>query len=198
MYVVQAVVPRQVSRVLLMLATIALVLASLPLAANADEPDESGKSHDLVLQAISFVVNTPRNREMIAGRIEDALEAPDKSDTDLTKVQQAGQALRAGDLRTTCQLLQEAIGAHGYTGVNAPAPIRETLPAPATGVQTGTHVVVDPLTPNRTPDSGDIAVLTVSGLAVAPGLLMVRRDRHRHTIRLGSDTQTSGKARPVP
>lgn len=183
MNIAQAVVSRQVSRVLLALAAIALVLTSLPLAANADEPDESGKSHDLVLQAISFVVNTPGNQEMIAERIEDALEAPDKSGTDLTKVQQAGQALRAGDLRTARQLLQEAIGARGYTGVNAPAPIRETLPAPATGVQTETHVVLDPLTPSRIPDSGGIVVLTISGLAIAAGVLMLHGDRHRHTIR---------------
>ncbi|WP_433249524.1 hypothetical protein ACQPYK_02525 [Streptosporangium sp. CA-135522] len=95
MNIAQAIVPRRLSRVILMLDAAVLILAALSLAANADEPDESDESHDLVLQAISFVLNTPENREAIAERIEDALEAPDKSGTDLAKVEAAGQALRA-------------------------------------------------------------------------------------------------------
>lgn len=55
------------------------MLALIPAVAWAHDDEEAGRSYDLVRQAIALIVNTPRDVELIADKIDDALGAEDPS-----------------------------------------------------------------------------------------------------------------------
>lgn len=111
-----------------------------PGLAHEDEA-ESGKSGDLVRQAIALIVNTPDDLEAIQDKIDDATKAKDPSGVDLALVARAETAFEDGDLHKTRALLEQSIGAQPHLNVDAaePRPIRETTPT--TTAPTGTATV---------------------------------------------------------
>ncbi len=78
----------------------------------------------LVRQAIALIVNTPDNTMSIQDKIDDALKVEKKEGVDLALVQQAKQALAAGDLHQTRTLLARSIGAQPHLSGGTVPPIR--------------------------------------------------------------------------
>lgn len=159
----------------------AVVLLSPPAWANEEESDESAL---LVQQAISLLANenTP---EMVLERIEDAREAPITEGVDLALVSRAA-ALVAPVARQNKQVLPDGVKAQvrrlleqsvGSPEASAPADM-------ATGIETGTRLVLDEYRPARgVSDRGDAVLLTLSALAILLGLVLAHRLRPHHTLR---------------
>ncbi len=157
-------VVRRVGAGVLLLA----VLVWLAVPAWADEPGESDQASVLVRQAIALTVETPDDTMQIQDKVEDALKVDDKEGVNTALVEQASSALAAGDLHQTRNLLERSIGARPHlSGGDVPA-IRETSTLGsgglATGEQTGTNVVTDPLAPRRAMGGGQWAALAASVL----------------------------------
>jgi hypothetical protein len=144
----------------------AAMLALTPGNAWAHGGGDSDKSLVLVRQAIALIVNTPANMDAITDKINDALDAADKSNVNLTFVQRAKDSMDSNDLHQVRRLLEAAIGARVHTGRADPVPIGNALPL--VGTDTGTLDVADPM-PGRGPLSGGDWVLLA--LALAVGLL---------------------------
>jgi len=72
-----------------------LILGLVPGNASAHGGDDSNQSLVLVRQAIALIVNTPDDTATIADKVKDALNAEDKSNVDLSLVQQAKDMLAA-------------------------------------------------------------------------------------------------------
>ncbi|MDP4014516.1 MAG: hypothetical protein U0990_07955 [Candidatus Nanopelagicales bacterium] len=148
---------------------------------ESDEHAESGESRDLVIDALAHLANDrPGHFEAIAEKIEDALEAPDKSGVDLTKVAEAEEALEAGDMVAVRALLQSSI-----------APITE----PVVGDETGTTAMLDSLS-GRTEWGGAAAALAaLSAAAIVAGLLLAYRWRPRKSLEDLRESLTEGEPR---
>lgn len=134
---------------------------------------DSDQSRVLVLDALAYLANKPTGyMDDVNDKVGDALDAPDKSGVDLTRVAAAKQALAAGDMADMTRvraLLQAAV-----------------LPptAPAVGQDTGTTVVADPM-PGRTAWTGlNITLITLSGAALLIGLGLARRWRPARPLRV--------------
>lgn len=171
----------------LVAAVVAAVLALWAGPAAADEQGESDEARVLVLQAIALIVNTPDDMHMIEERVNDALQAPHKEGVDMASVEQAAQALEAGDLQRTRELLQTAIGAGPFVGSGAPKPIGETSgepgrPAFAVGAEAGTTVVLDDYTPDKGLNGGEVVMLVLSVAVLAVGAWMAWRFRPPETV----------------
>lgn len=156
--------------------------------AHADE-EEPHQSNVLVLEAIALITNKAAPATITA-RLEDALTAPDKSGTDLTRVRQARSLVDRGDqadLNRARQLLLGATNvrfATGYGAVPAPGQAGTDRPPYATGAETGTTAVLDEFTPRRgISDTGDVVLLSIAVLAVAVGMLLAHRWRPHDTLR---------------
>lgn len=168
---------------------LAVGLLLLPRAALADE-EMSDQAQVLVLQAVALIANKAP-ADAVAERIQDALQAPDKSGTDLAKVRQAQPLVRAGatpsDLTQAQALLTGAIDirfATGYGDIPQPGEVGQDRPPYATGAETGTTAVLGEFAPRRgISDRGDVALLILAGLAIGLGLVLAHRWRPPDTLR---------------
>lgn len=145
------------------------LLAVAPAAATAHGEDDPATAFDLVRQAIALIVNTPNHQDTIADKIDDALMASDTSNVQLPLVQQAKDAMEAGDLHQTRRLLEQSIGARVHTGNADPVPIGEA--PPAAGADTGTLAAIDAI-PGRHGLTGEDWVLLAVSLAIGLGGLV--------------------------
>lgn len=159
----------------------ALMLIVAPAVAFAHGDGEPTGAVDLIRQSIALIVNTPDDTDKITDKINDAAETPDTTGVNLPLVEQAQDALAAGDLHRTRTLLEQAIGARMHTGDADPVVIGN-VPPPAAGEDTGTLAAIDAL-PGRSGLHGrDWTVLGISiVLALAGALLSVRLRPHPST-----------------
>lgn len=165
-------------------ALFALLVGAGPAA--ADKPGESDESHHLVREAIALIVNTPGDMKGIEEKIVDALEAPKQQGVSLDLVQEAAALFPTEDMHQVRALLERSVGAQPHRGEGDPLPIGETRGMPgiamATGAQTGTDVVIDPLAPDRELSGGDwLGLVGLVALAAVGGLLAAQlRPRLHH------------------
>ena len=168
-----------------------MVLVAVGGPATADTPGESDESAHLVREALALIVNTPGNMTAIEEKIDDALKAPKQDGVDLGLVTEAKAAFPPRDMHDVRVLLERSIGAQPHRGPRDPLPIRQTRGSPgmkmATGTETGTDVVVDPLAPDRSRSAGDWFALSAFGVVAAVGVWLAIRFRprphHYETVR---------------
>lgn len=158
---------------------VAVSLLANAAAAAADEPGESDEASVLVRQAIIFAAQESPDPMVVLEKVEDALEVDNQEGVDITLVEQAAEALEAGDVTEARSLLEQSIGAAPATG-DEPNPIGHT-PVGATGAEPGDELVADPLPADRDIDGGDVALLAVSGALAAIGVWLALRYRPRHS-----------------
>jgi len=154
---------------------VAALIALAPATAWAHGDDEAADAFTLVRQAIALIVNTPGNQMAIADKIDDALAAEDTDNVQVPLVQQAKDALAAGDLHRTRSLLEAAIGARVHTSTADPVPIGQ--PAPVTGEQTGTLATVDAISGRHGLTGTDWILLATSLVVAAAGIALSTRLR---------------------
>ncbi|MDD1478572.1 hypothetical protein [Arthrobacter sp. H16F315] len=104
-------------------------------------------------------------------KIDAALAAPDQAGVSVAELQEAKAALKTGNAVQGRALLQKSI-----TGALS------TL-KPATGDETGTTVVLDPLPPRGGLAGADWGFLTVSMLAILTGLWLAYVFRPQENVR---------------
>jgi hypothetical protein len=161
------------------------VLASAP--AWAHEGEESASAHDLVLQAVAYMVNTPGDLESIEDKVKDAQDSEDTSGVRMALVRQAESALEVGDLARARDLLQRSIGAHADLSGTDVQHILQTSPGQrsvtlATGEEAGTRVVTDEQPGRGGLTGSDAALLVVAGVLAAGGILLSIRYRPAHSV----------------
>lgn len=174
--------PGQRLRVGVLTTTALLVLAGVPGLAQANTGMGSSEARVVVQEAIAFIANGA-GPAVVLERIDDVLKAPDKAGVDLARVEQA-QALVAGL-------------AAGATPTQVAAALRQarellagavTPAAPgagfATGIETGTTVVLDEFRPAwGVRDAGGAVLLGLALVSVLLGLVLARRLRPPDSVR---------------
>lgn len=177
--------------VAVLLAVMGLVLlGATPASANEEETEEAQL---LVLQSVALIANGAP-KEAVIERIEDALEAPDPSGTDLDAVDEAlalveESSASAGpegfeEARTLLVGAVDARFATGYGEIPGPDEVGEGEAPYATGAETGTTAVLDELRPTwGISDRGDLVLLVLSVLAIGAGLYLAHRWRPHDSIR---------------
>lgn len=182
------------------LAAVAVVAVGAPALAHGGE-DLSDRGLVLVRQAIAMIVSSPGDVGEIGERIAAAQAAPDPSGVDLELVDQAADALGAGDLQQTRLLLERSIGAApvGAAPAETAAPGQDTAgdtagqepseadPSAAaegagegemaTGAAPGGTVISEPLDPRPRLDATDWTLLAGSLVVGLVGVWLVARDR---------------------
>lgn len=168
--------------------------------ARAHEGAESDRAADLVRQAIALVVNEPTKLADAREKIADARAAKDQTGVDASFLEPADGALAAGDAHQGRAFLEAAVGARPHTGTADPAPIRETTTAlgdepaapagiategtppmrMATGAESGTEVVTEPLDARPHLNGGDWALLFGSLVIGLFGVYLGLRFRPAH------------------
>ncbi|MGW5723390.1 hypothetical protein ACWEVP_44990 [Amycolatopsis sp. NPDC003865] len=157
-------------------AVLLLVLPAVP--ATADE-EESTHSSELVEQAIALIANEGGD-ERVAERIDDALKAPDKEGVDLAKVGQAREVVEAPGEESAATAQARVLLLDSLGGKLPSAPEGEHQ---ATGIETGTSVVLDEYKPARgVSDGGDAILLGLSLVVLLGGLYLAWRLRPRHSV----------------
>jgi hypothetical protein len=129
----------------------------------------------LVQQALGHLVHDPGNIGPALEKIDAALAAPDQDGVSVAELEQAKAALQTGNSTQGRVLLQESIS------------VALSTLRPATGEETGTTVLLDPLPPRSGLTGADWGILTVSMLAVLTGLVlayMFRPAENVHELRL--------------
>lgn len=150
-------------------------VVSVWLAAFAAPPalaheGDSDQASVLVLQAIGIIVNKPGDMDTIGDKVDDALKAPHKEGVNLTRVQAAKDVLDNGNMDQARTLLQQSLQVGG--------------PMQATGEETGTTVVHDPLNPRGHLATGDWILLAISVLATLLGAWLAVRYRPPQSVRV--------------
>lgn len=161
---------RTCAAVLLSCLFLAGGVVSAPLA-SAHEGDPSSEGYLLVQQALGHLVHDPGNVGPALEKIDAALAAPDQDGVSVAELQQARTALQAGNSAQGRALLQESI-----------TMALSTL-KPATGGETWTTVVLDPLPPRGGLTGADWVSLTVSVLAILTGLVLAYVFRPHKNLR---------------
>lgn len=149
-------------------------VVSAPVA-SAHEGDPSSEGYLLVQQALGHLAHDPGNLGPALEKTDAALAAPDQDGVSAADLQQAKAALQAGNSAQGRALLQQSIT------------VALSTLKPATGDQTGTTVVLDPLPPRGGLTGADWGFLTVSVLAVLTGLFLAyvfRPDKNVRELRL--------------
>lgn len=164
------------------------LLATAP-AAYAHGGDESKEGYILVQQALGHLAHdtSMTGIDLAMEKVDDALAAEDQDGVAVAQVEQAKQALDAGQVGQARTLLQSSI--------------KQALSelAPAMGEETGTTVVV-PALPGRNALTGrDWGFLTASLIFLLAGLGLAFRFRPSDNIRelrrrLGPNTTVAGPA----
>jgi hypothetical protein len=147
------------------------LLAFVPVPAWAHGDEDNPRAFDLVRQAIALIVNLPTHTDEIEDKIKDAAESEDTSDVQVPLVEQAMEALDAGDLHRTRALLEQSIGARVHTGDADPVVIGK-VPPPTTGEETGTLAAIDALPGRHGLQSDDWALLAISIALAAAGIAL--------------------------
>ncbi|MFB9653468.1 hypothetical protein [Pseudarthrobacter oxydans] len=143
----------------------------MALPASADMADPSSEGYLLVQQALGHLVHDPADVGPALEKVGAALAAPDQDGVSVSELQQAKDALLAGNTAQGRALLQESIS------------VALSTLKPATGDQTGTTVVLDPLPPRGPLTGTDWGFLSVSMLAIVTGLLLAFVFRPHENVR---------------
>ncbi|MEP7192080.1 MAG: hypothetical protein ABI903_04370 [Actinomycetota bacterium] len=158
----------------------------------ADEPGETEVGYLLVQQALGHLAHdkTSSGMDSAMEKIGDVLATEDQAGVNIAEVQQAKAALEAGQATQAQALLQ-----HSITEAVSKLP-------PATGEETGTKVVLDPLPGRGALGGTGLAFLAASLLFVLLGVGLAYRFRPQYTIdqlreRLGNPTHPQVTAPPV-
>jgi len=158
----------------------------------ADEPGETEVGYLLVQQALGHLAHdkTSTGIELSMEKIGDALKTKDSAGVNIAEVQQAKAALEAGQVVQGQALLQRSI--------------TEALSklAPATGEETGTKIVRDPLPGRGALGGTGLAFLAASLLFLLLGGGLAYRFKPADTVgqlreRLGTPTDQTAAAPPV-
>ena len=166
-----------------------LIATLLPALAWADG-EESDRAPVLVTQAIALIVNEAGD-ERVAERIQDALDAPEREGVEVSDVQAALALIEqpGEDPAVNSQaeaLLLGSIGGRLAADGEESAGADESGGSPryATGVQTGTTVILAAFIPARGVADLTGAVLVAGSLAaIVGGLVLSRRFRPPHRLR---------------
>jgi hypothetical protein len=184
--------------ILLALVLLIIVLRAAPAFAHGgDDPKDA---LDAVRQAIAYIVNEPGNMEMITDKVGDAIESQDQTGVDVALVKQAQAAVARNNMTAARVLLERAIGAASdLTGTDVQpilqVPAGQSAAPLATGEQTGTNVVSNPM-PGRAGLTGaDWALLGVAGLLAAIGAALARRWRPADSLRQLRERAVKAEAR---
>ena len=160
----------------LAVATLAVVVFAAP--ALAHEGEKSTPARTLAQIAVAIIRTQPDQIDAAADKINDAIEAEDHTGLDVALVEQAQQALRAGDMAKTELLLEQALGACPGQPVTNPNPkgIRGGLPARITACPAPqAHELGLGRRPTR--GAARVSLLAVGAVLVAGGLVLSRRIR---------------------
>jgi len=156
----------------LLLACFFLVAGVIaPSSASADTGNPSSEGYLLVQQALGHLVHDPGNLGPVLEKVDAALAAPDQDGVSLAELEQAKAALQNGSTAQGRALLQESIT------------VALSTLKPATGDQTGTTVVLEPLPPRGGLTGADWGVLALSILALLTGLLLAYVFRPHEDVR---------------
>lgn len=140
-------------------------------SASADEGKPSSEGYLLVQQALGHLVHDQADFAPALEKIDAALAAPDQDGVSRAALEQARAALQAGNSTRGRALLQESIT------------VALSTLKPATGDQTGTTVVLDPLPPPGGLTGADWGFLTVSMLAILTGSVLAYVFRPHENVR---------------
>jgi len=158
----------------------------------ADEPGETEVGYLLVQQALGHLAHdkTTSGVELSMEKIGDALKTKDNAGVNIAEVQQAKAALEAGQVVQGQALLQRSI-------TEAMSKL-----APATGEETGTKVVADPLPGRGALGGTGLLFLAASVLLLLVGGGLAYRFKPADTVgqlreRLGTPTYEKSSAKPV-
>jgi len=175
---------RGLLRVLIPAIAAVLLVAVAAVPAAADE-EESTESAVLVEQAIALIANQGGD-ERIAERIADALDAPDKEGVDLAKVSQAQAIIDApGEDPAATQQARALL----LASIGDKLPSAVPHGQEATGIETGTNVILDEFRPAAgITNRGDAALLALSLAAITVGVYLSWRLRPRHSVHQLSST----------
>lgn len=158
-------------RLLVGLLTVASVLSPSPARANGT--GETTVGYLLVQQALGHLAHdTSADGIMLAmEKVDDALKTTDQAGVNVAELQQAKDALAAGQVDQARTLLQSSI-------TEALSHLK-----PATGEETGTRVVLSPLPGRGSLTAGDFGLLAVMALLLLLGTGLAWRLRPADNIR---------------
>lgn len=171
-----------------------VVMAGLTSAAPAwaDEPGETDVGYILVQQALGHLAHnkTSTGMDFAIEKIGDVLATKDQAGINIAEVQQAKAALEAGQATQAQALLQHSI-------TEAVSKL-----APATGEETGTKVVPDPIPGRGALGGTGLLFLAASVLLLFVGGGLAYRFKPTDTVgqlreRLGTPTYEESPAPPV-
>mgnify|MGYP001285333982 CR=1 FL=1 len=149
------------------LATVGLLVFSVTPALAHGEGDAT-ESRVLVLQALTYLTNRPPGYEdMASDKIGDALDAPDQEGVTLADVESAQQTFESGDLTATRDLLQQSV---------------LPLDGLVTGEESGTTIMLDPLTPSPNFTGLEGVLAGLSAAALVGGIVLSVRGRPTESI----------------
>lgn len=139
--------------------------------AFAHEGDPSSEGYLFVQQALAHLVHEPGDLDPVLEKVDAALAAADQDGVSVPDLQQAKDALQAGNSARGRTLLQESIT------------VALSTLRPATGDETGTAVVLDPLPPRGGLTGADVGLLSVSMLVLLTGLVLAYAFRPPENVR---------------
>jgi hypothetical protein len=150
-----------------------LAIAVVAAPAIAHEGEEEVPARTQVQTAVAILRTQPEQMDLAAARINDATEAEDKEGVDLDRVEQAKEALEAGDRLKTELLLEQALGGCPGGPVVSPTKVRAKLPR--TPCPTPAHE----LALGRVPIQGTAkpVLVTIGAVLVVGGLVLTRSIR---------------------
>lgn len=171
-------------RLLALLGTVLLLLFGLPGVASANAGAGSSEARVIIQEAVGFIANGAEPA-MVLERIEDVLKAPDQTGVDPAKVEQAKALVEGLPAGASPAEVDAALQQARTLLVGAVTPPSPSGPATiATGLDTGTTVVLDEYKRAWGVSDGGDAVLLVLGVAsVLLGLYLARRLRPQDSIR---------------
>lgn len=153
------------------LLTVGGVLSASPARANGT--GETTVGYLLVQQALGHLAHdtSPDGVMLAMEKVDDALKTTDQAGVNVAELQQARDALAAGQVDQARTLLQSSI-----TGALSQL-------KPATGEETGTKVVLSPLPGRGSLTAADFGLLTVMALLLLLGIGLAWRLRPADNIR---------------
>jgi hypothetical protein len=149
------------------------VFLAVTAPALAHEGEEEVPARTQVQTAVAILRTQPEQLDLAADRINDATEAEDKDGVDIDRVEQAKQALGAGDKAKTELLLEQALGGCPGEPIANPTKIRATLP------QKPCPTPAHELALGRLPLGGTAkpALVAIGAVLVVGGLVLTRSIR---------------------
>lgn len=174
-------VSRMSAAVIAVLAIIGGPLAAAPAWADGGQSTEEG--YVMVLQAVSYLVNSPGGGTVEAiAMVDDALAAADQDGVDVAVLREGRTALEEGRIDEGRALLEKSI-------IEAVT----DLP-PATGEESGTTQVLPPFSPEQGLSLTDWVFLGLSALVAAIGIFLAVLFRPTESLRELSRDIASAKA----